>query len=219
MVDTTNTWHSLELWPNLLSLIRIGSSWFTSSPRSFEYLPSEFGRPSGPWPNFKLGVLGMFTGAFGCLNISCWSGEDSRSDSNSTTKIPNAEIPRDCSWTARIVGNLPWIPCSFHQQVIMTACPLTFTTQAMLSPQKLPLLLPQMDTFWSPGPWSPLTIWAGSSSSPFSYLEDPSSIQILPNPARFEKVKVVEVPKLWVWRWLWRCAGQTWYCIYERLWP
>lgn len=70
MVDTTNTWHSLELWPNLLSLIRIGSSWFTSSPRSFEYLPSEFGRPSGPWPNFKLGVLGMFTGAFGCLNTS-----------------------------------------------------------------------------------------------------------------------------------------------------
>ena len=70
MVDTTNTWHSLELWPNVLSLIRIGSSWFTSSPRSFEYLPSEFGRPSGPWPNSKLGVLGMFTGAFGCLNTS-----------------------------------------------------------------------------------------------------------------------------------------------------
>ena len=94
-----------------------------------------------------------------------WSGEHSRSDSNSTTKIPNAEIPEDCSWTAGIVGNLPWIPLS---QVTMTACPLTFTMQAMLSPQKLPLLLPQMDTFWSPGPWSLLTIWAGSSScSPF----------------------------------------------------
>lgn len=146
------SWHrsciarSLKIWllqmildatekhQNLQSRIRI---WFTSSPRSSEYLPSEFGRPSGPWPNFKLGVLGMFTGAFGCLNIWWWSGQQ---------KKPNAEIPGDRSWTAGIVWTLPWIQLSFHQQVIMTACPLTFTMQAMLSPQKLPLLLPQMDT-------------------------------------------------------------------------